>query len=87
VWLVWKPRAAAATTQPAVTATVVSDRHGHGDGGGYGETDAERIAAGHGADEEDDTVGHPDKHETRSSAAMTLPETPAVDVSCYCVSS
>ena len=92
MWLIWKPRGGNFDHAADGDGHGRTDRHGyaHGNGAGDGETDAERIAASqarYGADEEGDTVGHPDKHETRSSAAMTLPETPAVDVSCYCVSS
>jgi len=76
VWLIWKPRGRNCDHAADGDGHGRTDRHGHahgnGGGAGDGETDLERIAnsqARHGADEEGDTVGHPDKHETHSSAA------------------
>jgi hypothetical protein len=74
VWLIWKPNGRNFDHAADGDGHGRTDRHGHahGNGGGDGETDAERIAASqarHGADEEDDTGGDPDMHETHSSAA------------------
>jgi hypothetical protein len=74
VWLICKPRGRNFDHATNGDGHGRIDRHGHahGNGGGDGETDAERIAASqarYGADEEGDTVGDQDKHETHSSAA------------------